>query len=111
LTEADLGETVAVDEDAPEPTDRTATDAAPIEVAPPVEANSPAEDTTPDPLPTGRRIRSASALVVAALLVAVGVFLTLGGVDALVRHGPGSSPGQPRPSASVPANAARTALA
>ena len=39
-----------------------------------------------------------SALLVAALLVAIGVFLTLGGVDALVGHGavgPGVHPSLP----------------
>ncbi len=137
MTLVDLGETVAVNEEA---TETETKEAAPIEAPPPggmapteemapAAEMAPAEDTAavdapvpeevtdpplspaqPVPVPTRRRVRSVSALIVAALLVAVGVFLTLGGVDALVGHGPGASPGQPRPTASAPTSAGRLDL-
>ncbi len=120
MTLADLGETVAVNEEANEETTEGAApieaplpgETAPVEEMVPAAEMGPAEGTAtvddpapeevpdppsppaqPVPVPTGRRVRSVSALIVAALLVAVGVFLTLGGVDALVGHGPSSSPG------------------
>ena len=137
MTLADLGETVAVNEEANEETTEGAAPSgaplpgqmAPVEAVVPAAEMGPAEDTAavddpppeevpdppsppaqPVPVPTGRRVSSVSALIVAALLVAVGVFLTLGGVDALVGHGPSSSPGQPRPTASVQTSVGRRDL-
>jgi hypothetical protein len=124
-----VGDTVAVNDeaaavhpgdDAAPPEAKTATEPALPDGATPTDEGTSTDETAPSegegpgpvpprPVPQGRRIRSASALLVAALLVAIGVFLTLGGVDALVGHGaavPGvhpSGPSSPAPTSVRPA--------